>query len=83
MRISNFLLWQIAYTESTLPSGSGPIFAVSTCWRRLRISSTTGVPPALRLRRPAGPIRVRGEVANNPGIQANLDFYNHVPCRLA
>jgi len=28
---------------------------------------------------PAGPIRVRGEVANNPGIQANLDFYNHVP----
>lgn len=26
---------------------------------------------------PAGPIRVRGELASNPGIQANLNFYNN------
>jgi hypothetical protein len=28
---------------------------------------------------PAGPLRVRGEVASNPSIQANLDNYNHSP----
>ena len=26
---------------------------------------------------PAGPLVVRGEVTNNPGIQADLDFYNN------
>ena len=31
MRISNFLLWQISYSESGLPRPSGPTFARTTC----------------------------------------------------
>jgi len=32
---------------------------------------------------PPGPLRVRGEVAANPGIQANLDRYNRVAAGVA
>ena len=39
MRLSNFLPWQIAYTEIYLPSGCGPISAASICLRPLPTSS--------------------------------------------
>ena len=34
-RVSNFLLWQLAYTEFYLPTSSGPISENAISWRRL------------------------------------------------
>ena len=39
MRISNYLLWQIAYSEIFVTDRFGRTSAGFTCWRRLRISS--------------------------------------------
>ena len=52
MRISNFLLWQIAYSKSTLPRRTGPISGGSICWRpSSNTSSGNGAMAEYRRRR--------------------------------
>ena len=36
MRLSNFLLWQLAYAEIYVTQTLWPDFAARTCWRRWR-----------------------------------------------
>ena len=39
MRLSNYLLWQVAYTEIYVTERFGPTSAASICWRPSRTSS--------------------------------------------